>query len=281
MVFSLRYFLCLFLLSLPCTSAFAQTSPKDVAHSLEKKTLLLRDGYSEDNLAFDPQGNPSGNITPGNFPLSAITVQKIKIGNSELEIQGKRNILILTDTNSPSETADIRSIPIKKRKVRITLQEDTAHPEALALAIQKIFALSTQDLLAEKIPEQRERWLASLASFVPDPKSIKAPVTVSSIDGFDKIYSPKQGVTIPRLIFALDPEYPPEAKRKMYGGTSVVSLIVDQAGNPEHIRVIQPLGYGFDEKAVIAVSQYRFKPSTLNGQPVSIEMHVEINFHIF
>lgn len=214
MAFPLRHFLCLFLLSLSSTFAYAQTSPKDVAHSLEKKTLFLREGYSEDDLAFDPQGNPSENLTSGNFPLSAITVQKIKLVNTGLEIRGERNILILTDTNSPSETANIRSIPIKKRKIRITIQEDAAHPELLATAIQKIFALSTQDVLAEKAPEQRKRWLASLASFVPDLKPVKPTATVSLIDGFDKIHSIKQDVTAPRLIYSIDPEYPPDARKK-------------------------------------------------------------------
>lgn len=67
----------------------------------------------------------------------------------------------------------------------------------------------------------------------------------------------------------------------MYSGITVLSLIVDKAGNPEHIRVIQPLGHGFDEKSVIAVSQYRFKPSTLNGQPVDVAIRIEVNFRIY
>lgn len=314
MVFSLRYFLCLFLLSFPGTFTYAQTSPKDVAHSLEKKTVLLRDGYFEtmlpspgnpnpkptgalpngvtiqkatqtdvnENLSFDAQGSPSGNLAAGNFPLSAVTVQKIKLTNSQLEIHGQRNVLISNGKDGTSAGEKIGYFSIK-HKVHITIQLDTAHTESLAIAVQKIFAFSVQELLENQTPSQREKWLASLASFVPEPKPITDPKpdTVSSIAGFDKIYSPKRGVTPPRLIFFTDPEFPPDAREKKIGGISVVSLIVDQAGNPEHIRIIQPLGSGFDEKAIAAVSQYRFKPALLNDQPVNVELHIEVNFRFY
>ena len=284
MAFPLRYFLCLLLLALPATLAQAQASPKDVASSLEKKTIFLRDGYSEDNLAFDPQGNPSGNLTPGNFPLSAITVQKVKLNNSELEIQGERNVLILTGTNNPSETADIRSIPIKKRKIRIAIQEDAAHPEALALAVQKIFALSTQDVLAEKTPEQRERWLTSLASLVPEiqPDTPPKPATSIALPGFDKVYVPGhvQGVAAPKLIFSVEAQYTDEARRLSADSVCILSIIADRNGNPAHIRIIQPAGLGLDENAVVAVSQYRFSPAIFNGQAVGVQMRIQVHFRM-
>ena len=44
--------------------------------------------------------------------------------------------------------------------------------------------------------------------------------------------------------------------------TSTVTLVVDREGKPQQIRVIAPAGYGFDEAALQAVKQYRFKPAT-------------------
>ena len=47
------------------------------------------------------------------------------------------------------------------------------------------------------------------------------------------------------------------------------------------MRVIRGIGLGLDEKAVEAVRQYKFKPAMKNGQPVTVEMNVEVNFQIF
>jgi TonB family protein len=37
---------------------------------------------------------------------------------------------------------------------------------------------------------------------------------------------------------------------------------------------------GLDEKAVEAVRRYRFKPATLQGKPVAVELNIEVNFRL-
>jgi protein TonB len=37
---------------------------------------------------------------------------------------------------------------------------------------------------------------------------------------------------------------------------------------------------GLDEKAVEAVSRYQFKPATLRGTPVPVDLYVDVNFQI-
>jgi protein TonB len=43
----------------------------------------------------------------------------------------------------------------------------------------------------------------------------------------------------------------------------------------------QSLGMGLDEKAVEAVSRWRFRPATLNGQPVATKIAVEVDFRLY
>jgi periplasmic protein TonB len=95
------------------------------------------------------------------------------------------------------------------------------------------------------------------------------------------LYHVGGGVAAPQLIFAPDPEFSDEARRAKYQGVCVVSLIVDAQGNPQRVQVVRHLGMGLDEKAVEAVRQYKFKPATLQGKAVPVEVNIEVNFRIY
>jgi protein TonB len=97
----------------------------------------------------------------------------------------------------------------------------------------------------------------------------------------DGLYHVGGGVAPPQLIYAVDPEFSDEARRAKFQGICVVTLIVDSQGNPQRVRVVSHLGMGLDQKAVDAVRQYKFKPATLQGRPVPVEVNVEVNFRIY
>jgi len=87
-------------------------------------------------------------------------------------------------------------------------------------------------------------------------------------------------VSMPEVIYSVDPEFSEEARKAKVSGDVTVYLWVDEHGNPTHIRVLRGMGMGLDEKAVEAVRQYRFKPAMENGRPVKVEMYVVVNFQI-
>ncbi len=89
------------------------------------------------------------------------------------------------------------------------------------------------------------------------------------------------GVSEPRLIYQVDPEFSEEARKAKFQGEVMVHLIVDASGRPVQVKVTRPVGMGLDEKAREAVSQYRFKPAQKDGHPVPVEMFVAVNFQIF
>jgi protein TonB len=55
-------------------------------------------------------------------------------------------------------------------------------------------------------------------------------------------------------------------------------VIVTAEGKPTKIRILDPLGAGLDAKAVHAVETWNFKPATKDGQPVSFEIAVQVEF---
>jgi protein TonB len=89
------------------------------------------------------------------------------------------------------------------------------------------------------------------------------------------------GVLAPVVLFAPEPEFSEEARKAKASGNVLVYLQVDTNGHPMNIRVVRGIGLGLDQKAIEAVSHYKFKPATENGHPVTVEMQVDVNFQIF
>lgn len=89
------------------------------------------------------------------------------------------------------------------------------------------------------------------------------------------------GVSAPKIIYQPDPEYSEEARKAKYQGTCVLWLVVGPDGKPRDIRVQRTLGLGLDEKAIEAVNRWRFRPGTLNGQPVATQIAVQVDFHLY
>jgi len=88
------------------------------------------------------------------------------------------------------------------------------------------------------------------------------------------------GVTAPRPLNQLDPEYSDEARRAGLQGKCVLSLVVNSEGKPVDIRVSRSLGMGLDEKAVEALRRWTFEPARKDGKPVSVKVRVVMTFHI-
>jgi TonB family protein len=87
-------------------------------------------------------------------------------------------------------------------------------------------------------------------------------------------------VSAPVLINKVEPEYSEEARKAKYSGTVLLSIVVDASGLPRDIHVIRPLGLGLDEKAIEAVSRWRFRPGMKGGRAVATQAQVEVNFRL-
>jgi protein TonB len=91
----------------------------------------------------------------------------------------------------------------------------------------------------------------------------------------------RKGVTVPEVIFNPEPSFSDEARKAKAQGIVLLLLVVGKDGHPSDIRVRQSLGMGLDEKAIEAVNRWRFRPATLNGQPVASQIAVQVDFHLY
>lgn len=88
------------------------------------------------------------------------------------------------------------------------------------------------------------------------------------------------GVSAPTVIHSVEPEFTEEARHANLQGTVSIQLIVDAQGNPQDIRVTKHLGMGLDEKAIAAVRQYKFKPAMYQGNPVAVQLVIDVDFRL-
>ena len=88
------------------------------------------------------------------------------------------------------------------------------------------------------------------------------------------------GVAAPEVIHSVEPEFTEDARRANFQGSVSIKLIVDSQGTPQDVRLVRHLGMGLDEKAIEAVKQYRFKPAMYQGHPVSVQIVIDVDFHL-
>src|SRR5262245_10426091 len=91
-------------------------------------------------------------------------------------------------------------------------------------------------------------------------------------------YKPGGGVTSPRLIREVKPEYPPDALSSGISGVVTLDCVVEPDGTAGDIRVTGSRGPELDAAAIKALKQWRFSPGQKDGKPVPVEVSVEIMF---
>lgn len=94
------------------------------------------------------------------------------------------------------------------------------------------------------------------------------------------VYRIGGGVSAPALLAKVEPEYSEEARKAKFQGTVVLYVEVDEQGRPRNLRVVRPLGLGLDEKAIEAVSKWKFRPGYKDGKAVTVAATVEVNFRL-
>jgi TonB family protein len=79
------------------------------------------------------------------------------------------------------------------------------------------------------------------------------------------------------LVQPLDPVYPDAAKASKQRGVVVLQVLIGREGTVQDAKFLQG-SLVFARSAIEAVKQWRFKPYTLNGRPVSVQSVITLNF---
>jgi protein TonB len=87
-------------------------------------------------------------------------------------------------------------------------------------------------------------------------------------------------VKAPVVEHRVDPIYSDMARKTRVNGIVIVEAIINRNGEVEQVKVIKGLPMGLSESAVEAVKQWKFKPGTLNGEPVDVIFNLTVNFKL-
>ena len=87
-------------------------------------------------------------------------------------------------------------------------------------------------------------------------------------------------VKAPEKISSVQPSYTEIARKARIQGVVIVQAIIDKQGNVTNVKVLKGLPMGLDEAAVDAIKQWKFKPATLNGRPVTVYFNLTVNFKL-
>lgn len=91
-------------------------------------------------------------------------------------------------------------------------------------------------------------------------------------------------VTLPERIpeSYVKPVYPEIPRRAMIGGSVSLQIVVKRDGSVKDIVILHSsrTNLGFEEAAVEAVRQWRYKPATLRGKPVDVYLTVHVLFEL-
>lgn len=85
-------------------------------------------------------------------------------------------------------------------------------------------------------------------------------------------------VKAPTVVSRVEPKYNDAARKAHVTGVVIVEAIINKDGRVERVKVIKGLPVGLSAAAEEAVKQWRFRPGTLNGQPVEVIFNLTVNF---
>jgi protein TonB len=93
-------------------------------------------------------------------------------------------------------------------------------------------------------------------------------------------YRPGNGVSLPRVLREVRPNYTSDAMRAKVQGIVTLECVVKQDGTVGEIQVIRSLDstFGLDQEAIKAAKQWRFAPGTRLGEPVPVLISIELTF---
>jgi TonB family protein len=226
---------------------------------------------------------PSAAITsvPGSEDLGTQTINGVVAQGRRMtattaanSVGNDRPLVRTTETWTSPELRIVMLVKVHDARIGDTTTELENFSRAEPAA--NLFAPPADYRIVDENGEFTVTWGTPPPALTPPPPS---PVPLSQgISGAG--YRIGGGVSAPVPIYRPEPQYAEEARQAGIQGAVLLSIVVDENGQAHAIRVTRSLEPGLDQKAIEAVSQWRFRPGQKDGKPVPVMASVEVNFRL-
>ena len=104
---------------------------------------------------------------------------------------------------------------------------------------------------------------------------------IGSGTGGGGIYTLGSGIINPEILVKTTPAYTDEAIKQRVQGVIIIQAIIRRNGRVDNFKILRGLGYGLEEKAIREIANnWRFRPGSLNGEPVDVLATIEVQFNL-
>jgi protein TonB len=98
---------------------------------------------------------------------------------------------------------------------------------------------------------------------------------------FVSAFKPNEVDRPPRVLRAMPPQYPFDARQKGIEGRIVLRFVVDSKGKVHEPQIVEAEPEGvFEEAALAALAKYRFRPAVKDGESVDCIVRLPIEFNL-
>lgn len=288
------FFISLVLAAAAQSPLFADDKLEDALnHQYKGHIYTLRSAMTATTQQYNSRGNSPTASALGPWTVDGrLLIKKIKLEANKLVVEGQRS-------GVEFEAKKGTLVPAKldqKVKLEISLDQPLDSAEHAHAILGHIFAFTQEDFVAS-VPQLWKKYLTgNLESYSADGQQMtfkrpaRGPQKLRPLDPacgpqklepLDGIYHVGNGVSAPRPTYSPDPDYSVVARANKFQGTAVFTIVVGPDGNVHNVQLTQPLGLGLDETSAEMIKTWKFEPAKRNGEPVAVEVSVEVEFHLF
>ena len=271
----------------------------------EGKVLILRYPSDGSLQQYDADGKVEahGNECPWTA-CSGILIDNIALAPESLMIKGQRMFFGFQD----GRLTVVKYTKIKNNRMpppfqpAVDIEMKLSHPiqaeDEARLVLGKIFVLSNaelvesvsvfwRDCLARHLkydpsqPVDREFYWQKLTDEESKNDAPNAVGDSSKMDTGEPVFHLGGDVKPPKSIHTPEPDYSEIARYESLQGNATIKVMIDKEGKVINTRVVKPLGLGLDEKSQATIMGWTFHPATRNGEPVTVELNVEVAFRVY
>jgi TonB family protein len=236
---------------------------------------MLRHFYASGTLKFDVNGNPTNKEKEGPWTLlGGVLIDNLKLKPGKLELHGHRRMLVIDDQNKT-----LRSIKLdEKFSIEINSRPGPDQSEQLKDALSRVF-VSIDDLLSVA-PDYWRDYLARFSGKATQGAPCEDSTAKIVDSGSENATSGKvsAGIVGGLKVHDVMPNYLPIARENNVQGELALRAVIDKTGSVSRLCITQALGAGLDDMMVNTVQQWKYRPYTLNGQPIEVQTTVKTRF---